>query len=104
MYFSNDGRELRLHATRGFVDGTLFLTLPFVKWQELLAGILTLWIGFEIAITIWGFNTEVVERVIVYGVDNSECGLHLIMALVYCVFLARLAPEVWGMATSSIGF
>ena len=31
------GGDLRLHAFRDFVYGLLFITLPFVKWQGLLA-------------------------------------------------------------------
>ena len=98
------GGELRLHATRDFVYGTLFLTLPFVTWQGWLALILIFLIGFEIAITIWDFNTEAVERVAIGGVANSERGLHLIMAVIYGVFLARLAPEVWQWGSMPTGF
>lgn len=98
------GGELRLHATRDFVYGTLFLTLPFVTWQGWLALILVLLIGFEIAITIWDFNTEAIERQAIGGVANSERGLHLIMAVIYGVFLARLAPEVWQWFYQPTGF
>lgn len=104
VYGPKVGGELRLHATRDFVYGTLFLTLPFVTWQGWLSLILVFLIGFEIAITIWDFNIEAVEREAIGGVANSERGLHLIMAVVYGVFLARLAPEVWQWFYLPTGF
>jgi hypothetical protein len=104
VYGPKVGGELRLHATRDFVYGTLFLTLPFVTWQGWLSLILVFLIGFEIAITIWDFNTEAVEREAIGGVANSERGLHLIMAVIYGVFLARLAPEVWQWFYLPTGF
>ena len=98
------GGELRLHAARDFVYGTLFLTLPFLKWQGVFAVILVLLIILEISITIWDFNTEAVERDFLGGVANKERGLHLIMAVVYGIFLANLAPEVMAWVQLPTGF
>jgi hypothetical protein len=86
--------ELRLHALRDFVYGILFLTLPFYKWQGILTVALCLLIVLEISITIWDFNTEAVERIQIGGIGNTERGLHLIMAVVYGVFLASLFPQL----------
>ncbi len=95
--------ELRLHALRDFVYGILFLTLPFYKWQGLLAVVLCLLIVLEISITIWDFNTEAVERVHIGGIGNTERGLHLVMAVVYGIFLAHLFPQLltWFPLSSS---
>ena len=98
------GGELRLHAFRDFVYGLLFLTLPFLTWQGILAGLLALLIVLEVCITIWDFNIEVIERVDVGGIANEERGLHLIMAVVYGFFLAHLLPELLMWATLPSGF
>lgn len=91
--------ELRLHAFRDFVYGVLFLTLPFLKWQGLLAYSLGLMIILEICITIWDFNIEVIERATIGGVANEERGLHLVMAVVYGFFLAHLLPNLLTWST-----
>lgn len=98
------GGELQLHAFRDFVYGTLFLTLPFVKWQGLLALVLGLLIVLEICITIWDFNIEVIERAEIGGVANEERGLHLIMAVVYGFFLAHFIPNLWNWVSLPTGF
>ncbi|MCH2202162.1 MAG: hypothetical protein MK102_09335 [Fuerstiella sp.] len=96
--------ELQLHSFRDFVYGTLFLTLPFVKWQGLFALVLGLLILLEICITIWDFNIEVIERAHIGGVANEERGLHLIMAVVYGFFLAHLFPNLWNWVSLPTGF
>ena len=98
------GGELRLHAFRDFVYGLLFLTLPFVKWQGLLACLLGALIVLEICITIWDFNIEVVERADIGGVANEERGLHLVMAVVYGFFLAHLVPQMFEWFALPTGF
>ena len=96
--------ELRLHALRDLVYGVLFLSLPFVTWQGILAGLLTGLIALEVCITIWDFNTEAVERQAIGGIGDTERGLHLIMAVVYGFFLAHLAPQVIAWSRSPTGF
>lgn len=96
--------ELRLHATRDFVYTLLFLTLPFWKWQGGLAILLCCLILLEISITIWDFNTEAVERASLGGVSNTERGLHLVMAVIYGIFLANLAPHVFSWLQMPLGF
>ena len=98
------GGELRLHALRDLVYGTLFLSLPFVTWQGILAGALAALIALEIGITILDFNTEAVERQPIGGIGNKERGFHLIMAVVYGVFLAHLAPQVFAWSRLPTGF
>ncbi|MBN8549385.1 MAG: hypothetical protein J0M12_08735 [Deltaproteobacteria bacterium] len=98
------GGELRLHAFRDFVYGLLFLTLPFVKWQGVLAVVLGLLIILEICITIWDFNIEVTERADIGGVANEERGVHLIMAVIYGFFLAHLIPNMWSWYSLPTGF
>jgi hypothetical protein len=87
--------ELKLHAFRDFVYGLLFLTLPFLKWQGVMAYLLGLFIILEICITIWDFNIEVIERAPIGGVANEERGLHLIMAVIYGFFLAHFVPQLF---------
>lgn len=96
--------ELRLHAFRDLVYGTLFLTLPFVVWGGALAVVLAGLILLEVCITIWDFNVEVVVREGIGGVANAERGLHLVMAVVYGVFLAHLAPHVVAWFSQPTGF
>lgn len=96
------GAELKLHAFRDYVYGILFLSLPFVRWEGVLALILVALIATEVCITIWDFNVEVIVRKDIGGVANSERGLHLIMAIVYGYFLAHLIPEIlkwWKLPT-----
>lgn len=96
--------ELRLHALRDFVYGLLFLSLPMVKWNGLLTVLLCLLILLEICITIWDFNIEAVERLSIGGIANTERGLHLIMAVIYGIFLAHLAPHLWSWFHQPTGF
>ena len=96
--------ELRLHALRDLVYGVLFLSLPFLTWQGMLAGALVGLIALEVCITIQDFNTEAVERQPIGGVGNTERGLHLIMAVVYGFFLAHLAPQVFAWSRLPTGF
>lgn len=98
------GDELRLHAFRDFVYGTLFVTLPFFQWHGLFAYVLGLLIILEICITIWDFNIEVTVRAGIGGVANEERGLHLIMAVVYGFFLAHLLPHLSKWAQQESGF
>lgn len=96
--------ELRLHALRDLIYGVLFLTLPFVDWGGWLAGVLAGLIVLEVGITIWDFNVEAVERQAIGGVADAERGLHLVMAVVYGVFLAHLAPHLAGWWAEPTGF
>ena len=104
VYGSKVAGELRLHALRDFLYGVFFLTLPFYKWQGGLTFLLALLILLEIAITIWDFNTEAVERVNIGGISNTERGLHLVMAVVYGVFLAHLFPHLLSWVRLDTGF
>lgn len=93
-----------MHAFRDFVYGTLFLTLPFVAWGGALAVLLAALILLEVCITIWDFNVEVVVREGIGGVADSERGLHLVMAVVYGVFLAHLFPQMVAWLSLPTGF
>jgi hypothetical protein len=96
--------ELRLHAFRDLIYGVLFLTLPFVDWCGALAVLLAGLILLEVCITIWDFNVEAVERQSIGGVADAERGLHLVMAVVYGVFLAHLAPHLAAWLSEPTGF
>jgi hypothetical protein len=96
--------ELKLHAFRDLVYGTLFLSLPFAAWGGALVVVLAGMILLEVCITIWDFNIEVVVRDGVGGVADSERALHLVMAVVYGVFLAHLAPQMWAWLSLPTGF
>jgi len=96
--------ELRLHALRDLVYGMLFLTLPFVAWCGAMTVILAGLIVLEVCITIWDFNIEVVVRQGIGGVANSERGLHLLMAVVYGILLAHLAPHLSAWLAEPTGF
>jgi len=96
--------ELRLHAFRDFVYGTLFLTLPFIAWCGVLTVVLALMIVTEICITIMDFNVEAVERQDIGGVADAERALHIIMAVVYGVFLAHLVPYLRAWFSEPTGF
>lgn len=96
--------ELRLHALRDLVYGLLFLSLPFVTWQGILAWVLAGLIALEVRITIQDFNTEAVERQAIGGIGDTERGLHLVMAVVYGFFLAHLAPHLLAWSRLPTGF
>lgn len=96
--------ELRLHAFRDLVYGILFLTLPFVAWGGALAAVLAGLIVLEVCITIWDFNVEAVERQGIGGIADAERGLHIVMAVVYGVFLAHLAPHLRAWLSEPTGF
>ncbi len=96
--------ELRLHAARDLVYGVLFLTLPFVAWGGALAAVLAGLILLEVCITIWDFNVEVVVREGIGGIADAERGLHIVMAVVYGVFLAHLVPHLRAWLSEPTGF
>jgi hypothetical protein len=96
--------ELRLHALRDLVYGALFLTLPFAAWCGTLAVVLAGLLLLEVCVTIRDFNVEVVVREGIGGVADSERGLHLVMAVVYGVFLAHLAPHLSSWVSEPTGF
>jgi hypothetical protein len=69
-----------------------------------LAAVLAGLIALEVCITIWDFNVEAVERQGIGGIADAERGLHIVMAVVYGVFLAHLFPHLRAWLSEPTGF
>lgn len=96
--------ELRLHATRDFVYGALFLTLPFVLWAGWWGWVLAALLAVEVVITLVDFAIEDEVRAPFGGVAKGERVMHTVMAIVYGAFLARFLPELVAATARAPGF
>lgn len=88
--------ELRLHASRDFIYGVAFATLPWVAWRGALAAVLLLLLAAEIVITLSDFVVEDTVRRPLGGVFKGERVTHAIMGIVYGGMLAYLLPLMLG--------
>lgn len=97
---SHAGRELALHAARDFLYAALFVSIGWVAWNGVLAWLFAAILVAEIIITLWDFLEEDRTR----RLPPGERVGHAVMGIVYGVFLAYLAPEVWRWSSQPTGF
>ena len=97
-------RELRLHATRDFIYAIVFATLPLFTWSGACAWLLVLLLAAEIVITLTDFVVERETRADQGGVATGELVTHVIMAIAYGAFLARLAPHLYQWSAGPTGW
>ena len=83
-------RELALHAGREAIYGVVFLGLAWTQWHGALALLLGALLGVEVVITLADFLEEDRSR----RLPPFERVLHTVLALVYGLFLATLAPHL----------
>jgi hypothetical protein len=96
--------ELTLHASRDFIYGILFASLPMVAWHGTFAIVLGGLLLAEIAITLADFVIEDSVRKVLGGVYPGERVTHAVMGLVYGAALATAAPVIlsWWMMSTGI--
>jgi hypothetical protein len=96
--------ELTLHASRDFIYGVLFATLPWIAWRGAWVLALGVLLAAEISITIADFVIEDRVRAPLGGVYPGERATHAVMGIVYGAMLAFLLPEMgaWWSAPTSL--
>lgn len=95
-------QELVLHGLREAIYAVIFLTLPWLRWEGWLAGVLALLLAIEIVITLQDFLLEDRTR----RLPPSERALHTVMAIGYGALLALLAPVLldWAARPTAMTF
>ena len=93
-------RELMLHSTREAIYGGVFLALGWTQWHGALAMLLGAVLLAEIVLTLVDFLEEDRSR----KLPPSERVLHTLLAVVYGLFLAALAPHLRAWAGLPTGF
>lgn len=93
-------QELVLHGLREGIYGVIFLTLPWLRWEGLLAWLLAALLAVEIVITLQDFLLEDRTR----RLPPTERVLHTVMAIGYGALLALLAPVLADWAGRPTGF
>lgn len=87
-------RELALHAAREAIYGVVFLGLAWWEWRGALAALLGALLLAELVITLADFLEEDRTR----HLPPLERVLHTVLTISYGVFLAVVAPVLWGWA------
>ena len=93
-------RELMLHSTREAIYGVVFIGLGWTEWHGALAILLGAVLLVEVVLTLVDFLEEDCSR----KLPPSERVLHTLLAVVYGLFLAALAPHLLAWAGSPTGF
>jgi hypothetical protein len=96
--------ELVLHGVRDLFYSVIFGTLPFWRWNGLLAWLLAVIILVEIGITLRDFVIEDEVRRPLGGVYAGERSMHAIMGIIYGAALANLAPALWAGSQQPTAF
>ena len=92
-------RELVLHSAREAIYGAVFLALAWAEWHGLLAVALGALLLVEVFLTLADFLEEDRSR----KLPPSERVLHTVLAVIYGLFLATLAPHLAAWAAASTG-
>ncbi len=93
-------RELALHAAREAIYGVVFIGLAWAEWHGALALAMAALLLVEVAITLADFIEEDRSR----KLPPFERVLHTLLAVVYGVFLATLAPHLIAWSAAPTGF
>jgi uncharacterized protein len=95
-------RELALHSTREALYGVVFLALGWSEWHGALALLLGVLLLVEVVLTLADFLEEDRSR----RLPPSERVLHTVLAVMYGLFLATLAPHLvaWAAAPTGIAW
>ena len=93
-------RELMLHSTREAIYGVVFIGLGWTEWHGALAILLGAVLLVEVVLTLVDFLEEDCSR----KLPPSERVLHTLLAVVYGVFIATLAPHLLAWTMRSTGF
>lgn len=89
-------RELALHAAREAIYGAVFLGLAWFEWHGAWAALLALMLVVEVGITLADFLEEDRTR----KLPPFERVLHTLLAVGYGLFMASLAPILFGWSQS----
>jgi uncharacterized protein len=92
-------RELALHAAREALYGVVFIGLAWTRWQGVLAWVLAALLLVEVGITLADFLEEDRSR----RLPPFERVLHTLLAVLYGLFLATLAPHLVAWAAAPTG-
>ena len=84
--------ELALHASRDFLYGILFCTLPWMVWGGAWVIALAAVIIAEIVLTLWDFVVEIRVRRNLGDVYAGERVTHAVMGILYGAMVAYLLP------------
>ncbi len=93
-------RELALHAAREAIYGVVFVGLAWAEWHGALALALAALLLAEVVITLADFLEEDRSR----KLPPFERVLHTLLAVLYGLFLATLAPRLVAWAGAPTGF
>ena len=96
--------ELKLHAARDFLYGTLFGTLPWLAWQGRWTLVLAAVLIAEIVLTLTDFVVEITVRKALGDVYAGERVTHAVMGVLYGAMIASLVPVmlVWSALPSGL--
>ena len=92
-------RELALHSAREAIYGIVFVALGWTEWRGALAVLLGAVLLVEVVLTLGDFLEEDRSR----KLPPSERVLHTVLAVVYGLFLAVLAPHLAAWAAMPTG-
>jgi len=94
------GRELFIHGLRNLFYGVIFVSLGWIAWGGVLAGVFAAMLLGEIGLTLWDFVIEDKTR----ALPASERITHTVLAINYGAILTFLAPELLRWAAIPTGF
>lgn len=92
--------ELALHAAREGIYGVVFIGLAWWQWAGALAWAFAALLVAELFITLADFLEEDRSRTL----PPFERVLHTLLTISYGLFLALMAPVLWGWAQASTGW
>lgn len=87
-------RELGLHLVREAIYGIVFIGLAWWQWQGAFAALLAGLLAIEVGVTLADFLEEDRTR----NLPPFERVLHTLLTISYGLFLALMAPVLWGWA------
>ena len=93
-------RELVLHSAREAIYGVVFVALGWSEWHGALAWLLAALLLIEVVLTLADFLEEDRSR----KLPPFERILHTLLAVMYGLFLATLAPHLLAWAAAPTGF
>lgn len=92
-------RELGLHTLREAIYGVIFIGLAWWQWQGVFAVLLAGLLAIEVVITLADFLEEDRSRTL----PPFERVLHTVLTISYGLFLALMAPLLWGWVQAPVG-
>lgn len=92
-------RELGLHTLREAIYGVIFIGLAWWQWQGAFAVLLAGLLAVEVIITLADFLEEDRSRTL----PPFERVLHTVLTISYGLFLALMAPLLWGWVEAPSG-